>query len=481
MRHTSRRDFLKHSTAALVAPWFFTRSAFGDPKHSAPSERITLGLIGLKKMGGAHLETLLKRDDVQILALCDVDESARTAALTKVEEAYGAKQRDGKYAGCDAYNEYERVLARPDIDAVLIAVPDHWHALIAIAACRAGKDVYCEKPLSLTIREARAMVAAARRYGRVFQTGTQQRSAPEFRKACELVRSGYIGDIKTVHVECGEPSQPMEYEPEPVPPGFDYERWLGPAPLAPFNSLRVGSDYNNGWRRIRDYSGGKMTDWGAHHFDIVQWGLGMDGAGPIEIIPPQVDAAKAEKWQAGRRERKLDGAAARPEDPSWGLRYVYPGGIEVIKDGTNGVLFEGTNGKIEVNREHLRTWPQSLRVQTIGANDVHLEESPGHHDNWFACIRSRRRPISDVETACRSVTVCHLGNIALWLGRAIRWDAASEQIVGDEQAAAWLDRPKRAPYAPSAWHLVRREQSSALSLENEAPLGCLGGSGGALP
>ncbi|MCH8806535.1 MAG: Gfo/Idh/MocA family oxidoreductase [Planctomycetes bacterium] len=423
-----------------AAPYFVPRSALGKAPGRVPSERINLAIIGLKKMGGAHVRTLLNHGDVQIVAVCDVRRDLREATKLRVESHYAARRTDGKYRGCEAYHEYERVMARDDIDAVLIAVPDHWHAIIAIAACRAGKDVYCEKPLSRTIGEARQMVGAARRYATVFQTGSQQRSSGNFRRACELIRNGYIGEVKSVHVEVGPVSQPVYLPEEPIPDGFDYDRWLGPAPWAPYNKLRVGSHYHDGWRRIRDYSGGKMTDWGAHHFDIVQWGLGMDDSGPVEIIPP------SPRQSLEPLPKIVDGTGVSPLDPSWGLKYRYANGIEVVKDHTNGLLFVGTEGKVEVNRGHLRTWPESLRTQRLSSNDLRLYRSPGHHTDWFDCIRTRRRPICDVEIGCRSATVCHLGNIALWLDRSIRWDPASEQIIGDETAARWLDRPKRAPY-----------------------------------
>ena len=414
--------------------------SLGNAQRVAPSERINLAIIGLKKMGGAHVQGLLPRADVQIVTVCDVDPKAREAAQRNVEQFYARERRDLNYAGCAACNEYERVLARPDVDAVVIATPEHWHALIAIAACRAGKDVYCEKPLALTIRDARAMVNAARRWGTVFQTGSQQRSGAEFRRACELVRNGYIGQVQSVHVEVGPCSQHVELPEEPVPPGFDYDRWLGPAPWAPYNKLRVGSNYDDGWRRIRDYSGGKMTDWGAHHFDIVQWGLGMDGSGPVEIIPP------APRGDLGAMPRIIEGTGASPADPSWGLTYRYANGVEVVKDGTKGVLFAGTAGQVHVDRGYLQTQPVSLKQVKLGPNEVHLYESPGHYQDWLTCIRSRRRPIADVEIGCRSVTVCHLGNIALWTGRPIHWDPDTEQILHDDEAARWLDRPKRAPY-----------------------------------
>jgi len=437
---TSRRTFLKRAGACALAPYFVPHTALGISTQCAPSERINLAVIGLKKMGGAHVRNLLGFEDVQVVAVCDVRRDLREATRGSVEQYYAARHKAGTYRGCDSYNEYERVLEREDLDAVVIAVPDHWHALIAIAACRAGKDVYCEKPLSRTVGEARAMVRAAQRYGTVFQTGSQQRSSWEFRRACELVRNGYIGQVKTVHVEVGPVSQEVYLPAEPIPPGFDYERWLGPAPWAPYNRLRVGSYYDDGWRRIRDYSGGKMTDWGAHHFDIVQWGLGMDESGPVEIIPPP------RRQRTEPIPRIIEGTGVSQLDPSWGLSYGYANEVEVIKDGRNGVLFVGTEGRIEVNRGHLRTWPESLRDHRLGPNDMHLYRSSNHCQNWLECIRTRRRPICDAEIGCRSATVCHLGAIALWLDRTIRWDPVAERIVGDEYAARWLDRPMRAPY-----------------------------------
>lgn len=438
----TRRGFMRRAAATAATFTIVPAAALGAGRRAAPSERVNLGIIGLKKMGGAHVHSLLRMGEVQIVAVCDVDTAAREAAQRQVDERYAEAKRDGRYAGCAAYNEYEKVLAREDVDAVVIATPDHWHAIIAIAACRAGKHVYGEKPLSLTIREARAMVQAARRYGRVFQTGTQQRSSGEFQQACGLVRNGYIGEVKRVHVEIGPCSRHLVLPEEPVPPGLDYERWLGPAPWAPYNRLRCGSYYDDGWRRIIDYSGGKMTDWGAHFFDIVQWGLGMDESGPVEIIPPA--PRKEASWAA--LPRPLEGAGASPADPTRGLIYRYANGVEAIKDGTNGILFIGTEGEVEVNRGQLRTKPASLRNRPLGPNDLRLTDSTNHYLDWLRCMRTSERPVSDVETGCRSATMCHLGNIALWLNRPIRWNPQQEEIVGDACAAQWLDRPKRAPY-----------------------------------
>lgn len=414
----TRRQFLRSAAATAVAPYVLPSLARGG---TPPSERVTLGLIGVGNMGGAHLRTLVRHGDFQIVAISDVHRTRRETARDLVEETYASERRDGSFEGCETYNEFEKLLARDDIDAVVIAVPDHWHALVATAACRAGKDVYCEKPLSLTVREAEEMVKAARRYDRVFQTGSQQRSSANFRLACELVRSGRIGRLRSVHVGIGKPSTEAYLPEQPVPEGFDWERWLGPAPWQPYNEERCSGDYSGGWRLIRDYSGGMMTDWGAHHFDIAQWGMGMDGSGPVEIIPPDLADAGT-------------------------LTYRYANGVEMYHGGANGVLFTGTDGRIEVNRGHFQTWPAEIGEEPLHPDDVRLYESPDHHEDWLQCMRQRRRPICDVEIGASSVTVCHLGNIAWWLGRKIRWDPERREIVGDEPASRWLDRPKRAPW-----------------------------------
>jgi len=420
-RRTTRRQFLKALAATAAAPCFVPARALGRAGSPPPSERITLGFIGVGNMGSGHVEAFLGNPEVQILAICDVKRWQREAQAKRVLDHYAAQTPTGSYRGCDTYNEFEELLAREDIDAVVIAVPDHWHAIIAIAACRAGKDVYCEKPLSLTVREAEAMVAAARRYNTVFQTGSQQRSDANFRYACELVRNRRIGKLLTVHVGIGLPSAEKYLPEEPLPAGLDWDRWLGPAPWQPYNSERCSGDYSGGWRLIRDYSGGMTTDWGAHHFDIAQWGMGMDGSGPIEIIPPGCRGADT-------------------------LTFRYASGVSMYRGGANGILFTGTNGKVEVNRGYFQTWPDEIGREPIGPNEIHLYESPGHHQDWLNCIRQRRRPICDVAIGASSVTVCHLANIACWLGRPIRWDPVRREIVGDAAAARWLDRPKRAPW-----------------------------------
>lgn len=432
-RSVTRRSFLKSAAAVVGFPLVLpaVSSAGFRTARRAANDRINLGVIGVGNMGGAHLPGLLGNGDVQVVAICEIDEIKRAKACEKVEKQYAEATTSGTYKGCQPYHMYERLLQREDIDAVLIAVPDHWHALVAIAACRAGKDVYCEKPLALTIRDAEEMVAAARRYNRVMQTGSQQRSSAEFRRACEIVRGGLIGKLEKVNVGVGGPSQEAYLPEEPVREGFDWDRWLGPAPMQPYNAERCSGRYEAGWRNIRDYSGGMMTDWGAHHFDIAQWGMGMDGTGPVEIIPPKTPPAVRET-----------------PDPAAGatLTFRYANGVTMLHGGANGVLFTGSDGKVEVNRGYLRTWPDNLKDAPLPSSAPRLYRSDNHVQNWIDCIRSRQRPIADVAIGCSSVTVCHLGNIAYWTGRTIRWDPDKREIIGDPAASRLVSRPKRAPY-----------------------------------
>ena len=421
----TRRLFLKGAAgaaAAVAAPYIITSPALGAGDRPPASERLTLGHIGIGNQGSGHFGSMLGNAAVQILAVSDVKQTVRDSCQKRVDDRYAEERSSGKYQGCAAYNDFRDLMARGDIDAVIIAVPDHWHALVTIAAAEAGKDIYCEKPMALTVRQARAMVTAVRRYGRVFQTGSQQRSDNKFHFACEMVRSGRIGQVQTVNVGVGGPSSEKQFPEEPIPPGFDWDRWLGPAPWAPFNSERCSGNYGGGWRHVRDYSGGMMTDWGAHHFDIAQWGLGMDAGGPVEITPPDGKDVKT-------------------------LTYKYANGVIMYHGGANGILFTGTKGKVEVNRGYLKTWPDELMQVPTAPNEVNLYKSANHHQDWLSCIKTRQRPICDVEIGCRSVTVCHLGNIAFWTGHPIKWDPVKEEIVGDEAASRWLDRPMRAPWS----------------------------------
>jgi len=421
----TRRRFLAGAASVAAAPVVVSPSALGA-ERAAPSDRITVGIIGMGKQCGWHLNTMLGRPDTQVLAVCDVEVCKREAAKKKADERYAADLKSGSYKGCDAYNDFRQITDRADIDAVLIATPDHWHAIPVIRAAEAGKDVYCEKPLSLTIREARAMVNAVRRYGRVFQTGSQQRSAANFRVGCEMVRSGRIGKLLTVHVNVGGPSVECDLPAQPVREGVDWDMWLGPAPWRPFHEVICPPVTFGGWptwRRFRDYSGGGMTDMGAHHFDIAQWGMGTELSGPVEILPPD---GKDVKW----------------------LTYKYANGVVLHHGGGHNadVTFIGTEGEILIGRHPTRTVPPEIMAAPIAASEVHLYSSNNHHGNWIDCIRTRAKPICDVEIGARSVSICHLGNIAYLLQRPLKFDPDREVFLGDDEANRWLDRPKREPW-----------------------------------
>lgn len=419
-----RRRFLQSSAAILAAPAFVPQYAFGA------NDRINVGMIGIGKMGEGHLNHLLGRSEVQVTAVCDVYKMFRVLGVDRTNARYAKNKNQANYQACTGYNDFRDLIARKDIDAVLIATPDHWHAIPVIEAARAGKDIYCEKPLSLTVREAYLMLDTVRKYNIVFQTGSQQRSSSNFRFGCELVRNGYIGQLKTVHVGIGGPSKPCDLPGEPIPEGLDWDMWLGQAPYRPFNAV-LRPPHNKtfpNWRSYRDYSGGGMTDWGAHHFDIAQWGMGADeiGVGPVRITPPNGSDIK-------------------------NLTYEYADGV-VMYHGSqggvnpNGVRFTGTEGAIEVNRGHIKSWPDKLTRTALKPSDIHLYESRSHHQNWFDCIRSRKRPICDIEIGASTIITCHLGNIAFWLGRELKWNPQKREFVNDAGANRLLDRARREPW-----------------------------------
>jgi predicted dehydrogenase len=394
-----------------------TSNALGGEGKPAASKRLTLGFIGVGGMGLGHVSAILDRNkDIEILAVADVYELHRQRAVRRV----------GK--NCTAYNDYQELLVRPDIDAVVIATPDHWHAMAAIHACQAGKDVYCEKPLSLTMREGRAMVNAARRNGTVFQVGSQQRSTAQFRQTCELVRSGRIGKLQWIRAGVGTGPTCGWDPPEPPPAGLDWNRWLGPAPWADFTPKRFLFNF----RWFYDYSGGLMTDWGAHQNDIAQWGNATDHTGPIRTEP-----VFAEFPTRGLFETAIN----------FKVRHTYANGVILYTDSQGfDVEFHGTDGWIKVNRNEMQASDPDITREPLGPGDVHLENSSDHYTNWFDCIRTRRRPIADVEIGCRSATVCHLGTIAIRTGRTIEWDPVKEEITNDPSLNRWLSRPYRSPW-----------------------------------
>ena len=426
----TRRTVLKNGLAGILAyaaaPNFFPSSLFGK---SAPSNRLTVGIVGNGLICASHVGALTGRmDDCRIVATCDVMRSKAEKVRDRIETAYGKKKDSGTRAkGVDIYARHEELIARDDIDVVFATTPDHWHAAVAKAAMQAGKDVYCEKPLTLTVREGRVLVETARRYGRVLQTGTQQRSNKSFRKAAEIVRNGWIGDIKLIRARLGEfPDAPALPE-EPVPAGFDYDRWLGPTPWRPYNEKRIKGDYGGGWRCFLEYGGRKNGDWGAHHFDIIQNALGMNESGPVQFLPIGFEGTKYQ-------------------------RHVYANGVRVERYDDPGskamIEFQGTKGTVWVSRDDfLESDPPELTTRALRGDEIHLYASDDHHTDFFNCVRTRQRPIADVEIGHRSASVCHLNVIAAQLGRAIKWDPKKEEIVGDPVASRLLDRPRRAGYA----------------------------------
>jgi predicted dehydrogenase len=436
----SRRGFLERSLLGLTAgaglPAWFAREvvsaeeiqAAQAKKPVAANDRVVMGAIGIgspQSRGRAIMRDAL-RQKAEYVAVCDVDANHRVRAAKEV----------GK--DCAKYEDFRELLDRKDLDAVTIAVPDHWHALIAIEAMKKGKDVYGEKPLALTIAEGRAMVKVARATERVFQTGSQQRSDARFRLACELVRNGRIGKIHTVQTHIGSNPQSPSIPTVPPPAGLNWDFWLGPAPKVDYAELTRGKQtftrchYEFRW--WYEYSGGKMTDWGAHHNDIAQWGLGMDHSGPVAVEAEGTPPSSAPNSYNCH--------------PQFKVTYTYANGTKLIcqSGGENGIRFEGEDGKwIFVNRGKIEASDEKLLDEPLPKNAVRLEVSPNHMANFMTCRQTRKRPICDVEIGHRSVTVCHIGVIALRTGKKLTWDPAQEQF-GEADTNKWLSRPMRAPW-----------------------------------
>jgi len=458
----SRRRFLASSSRAglaalavpaLGAPMIVPGRALGADGAVPANERINHATIGTGNQGTNDMRAFLGDPRVQVVAVCDVNREGpgywggtvrgREPARRMVEQYYGQQKASGQYKGCAAYADFREVLARPDIDSVEIATPDHWHAALVIAACRAGKDIYCQKPLSLTVREGRAMANAVKRYGVVFQTGSQQRSDYNFRRAAELVLNGRIGRLHTV--ECGLPGGWPDYgktaarkQPEPVPEGFDYDMWLGPAPYAPYCPARVGVNF----RWVLDYSGGQLTDWGGHHPDCAQWGMGTQYTGPIEI-------------RAAKGTFPVDQVYNTATE--YYFEAIYKNGVKLIISNRlrGGVTFRGTEGWVWANRGRHDAEPKSILDSEIGPNEIHLYESNNHFRNYIDCVLSRKEPVAPVEVAHRSITICHLGNIAMQLGiDGFKWDPDKEQIIDNPEAARLLGRAYREPWGFDSATLV---------------------------
>jgi len=428
----SRRSFLRQTAAAAclagIAPQMVPASVLGADGQTAPSNRITVGFIGTGDHGmGWNLPPYLRHPSARVVAACDVDHIHMLKARETVNERYGNED-------CFGTKDFREVLARKDIDVVMISTPDHWHTLISLLAIQAGKDVQCEKP-TLTIHEGKVLTAAVRKHKKVFQTSTEDRAVPEYHRMAELVRNGRIGKLERIEVILPkQPDGPGDPTPQPVPDGLDYEMWLGPAPFAPYTPGRV--HFNFRW--IWDYSGGIICDWGAHLFDTAQWANNTERSGPVEI------EGTGTYWQGGLYNTVKD----------YDVTYRYANGVVMTcKPGNPSIKFIGTEGWVGNTgwRAPVQASSQKILDSRIGPEELHLYTNPkGEHDDFLQCVKSRKDPYFPVDIGHRVSTVCHLANIAIKLGRKLKWDPAKERFVGDDAANQMLDRPRRA-----AWQLPK--------------------------
>ena len=450
----SRRAFVSRTAGALAAPWLVPASARGADGTTAPANRITVGLIGRGCMGRGHLQRLVGDKDVQVLAVCDVDRSRCQEGIEVVEAHYAVSRPKGSYSGCATYSDYREVLARADIDAVVVVTPDHWHTPISVHAVKAGKDIYCEKPVSLTLRQGRALVEAVRANKRVFQTGSQYRSMQTFNEAIAFVRAGGLGKVKQVFTIWGwqhvpvlgksrVPLNPVLPE-EPVPDGLDWNQWVGPAPWHPFNHHYHRNPIPGvvPWNFCEDFGLGPSTSYHSHAADVIQYALGVEESGPVELIHPTGGGYPTLtcRYANGTLLHHVDG---------WGqVKELYKavpqearlegnfGGVFVGERGWLSILYGG--GKLEAGPESLFDEMKLKRREVSGANN--------HHANWFGCIKSRERPSSHEEIGHRAASLGQLVSIAYKLERSLKWDPAKEVFEGDEEANRLMARPMRAPW-----------------------------------
>lgn len=455
----SRRNFLKHSvkgTAGAIAlanfPSIVPASVFGK---YAPSNRINVGVIGCGRIGTSwDMPGVLKQEQAQMMAVCDLDKIRLKKAKEQVDGFY-TKKMGKAYDAAKMYDNYHDLLNNKDVDAVIISTPDHWHVVPAIHAVRAGKDVYMEKPASLTISEGRLLSNEVHKSGRIFQIGSQQRCMPQFKKACELVRNGRVGKLHTIYV--GLPvdkssESTVEHE-MPIPANLNYDMWLGITPYVAYTEKRVHpqNDYSRpGWLRCEQYGAGMITGWGAHHFDIVNWAMGTENTGPIEISGTAEFPPPEALWDV---------------HGSFKTESIFENGVKVLASDsyTNGVKFEGSDGWIFVargnyaatasdpvaqgnNAKALEASDPRILSSAIGANEIHLYDRTDHHANWIECILSRQPTIAPIEAGHRACTICLLNHTAMKLKRKLYWDPIRERYKNDDEANAMLSRTKRWPY-----------------------------------
>jgi predicted dehydrogenase len=448
MTKMKRRSFIKAAGViaggTIIVPTIIPACARGKNGHTAPSDRINVAFIGAGNQAGGDINNFLKDERIQITAICDVNKegpgywgggiAGRDPRIKSVNNFYTEKFGE-KYKSCRGYEDFREVIDLKDIDAVEVVVPDHWHSIPVLMAAAAGKDIYCQKPLALTIPEGRAMSNAAKKYGIVFQTGSQQRSDSNFRRACELVRNGRIGELQTVR--CGLPSGTPDYghtekqtNTVPVPKGFDYDMWLGPAPKKPYSPARVGVNFR--WNL--DYSGGQLTDWGGHHPDIAQWGMNTEKTGPVKIQNAKAKWAQHPVWNTAT---------------DYYFESIYDNGVELIissKEERGGVKFEGSEGWVWADRGRHEASSKAIMESVIGKDEINLYKSDNHFRNFIDCVISREETIAPAETGHRSITTAHLGNIAMILNQDLDWDPVKEKFINNPQANKMLSREMREPW-----------------------------------
>jgi predicted dehydrogenase len=428
-------------------------SALGKAGYVAASNRITVGCIGLGNQGSALLRGFLGKSNTQILAVCDVHSTKRQGTREAVDKHYADRQNKGAYEGCSSYSDFRNLVSRPDIDAVVVATPDHWHVLISLAAARAGKDVYLEKPIGVSVGQAQVLRSVVHRYGTVFQFGTQQRSDFEFRRACELVRNGRIGELRSVNVWSPQSGSGGSMIPTAVPDELDYEMWLGPAPFVPYTKDRC-SNVNpffkspfKIWPFIRDYCIGWIAGWGIHPLDIALWGAEKELSGPVEVegtgvFPADGACDTATDWNVVLR--------YSASGVSLNFRGILPGKWRrrYTKAGDHGTAFEGSEGWVHVKRGYVDAHPKSLLQSQIAPDEIQLYRSNDHIANFLDCIKSRAATICPIDAAVRADTICHLSDIATQLEDRLKWDPKQERFINNETANRLLVRAMR-----SLWHL----------------------------
>lgn len=427
----TRRGFMVASASLSAAPLVAPSIA----RACVATDRINLGFIGVGKQSLGHLNQLLGNKDVEVVAVCEVVKDRLNHAIETVNKKYAERTKSGEYKGLKSFGDFRELLELEGLDAVVIGTPDHWHAIPCIMAARAGKHIYCEKPLTHNIAEGRTLVSEVAKAKVVFQTGSQQRSefGGHFRKAVEYIWNGRIGEVKRIRIGVGGPAKACDLPTEEVPHGTDWNMWVGPAPMRGYNQVLCPQGVHNHfpqWRSYQEYAGGALADMGAHHFDIAQWAMKTDNSGPVKIIPPADKSAQS------------------------GLKFIYSSGIEMIHNQFDGdakadCVFEGTKGILLVSRNGISTRPSSILQEPLTDSDQRVTESSNHHRNWLQAIRTGADCICTAEIGHRSAAICHLGNIGYRLGRELTWDPVTEKFAGDQDANKLLSRVPRAE-----WHMT---------------------------